>query len=729
MNDEQKLTIAISAIDNASAVLKQIANNATTTTNQISQGNEKAGTSFGTLVGGILTSQAAYQALMTTYEDVKGFFESSFEDALKASGTMVQVQVDVNNAGLSYNKLAPQIAAVAQQNEKLGFSQEDTQLSMGKLILATGNYTQAQKMNHLAMDLSVAKNIDLNSATVLLQQVMAGNTRVLKAYGISIDGAATSADALNLIQQKVGGSADALAGTPLGHMREMQAQWEEMKIEVGNAFMPVLEDVFSFFEAHLPEITVFLKDLAAGLVTTAEDILFIGQTTGVFEILKVVLGGVVQYFQMVTGAIQAVADALHGLIGDTEQYANSQIQLSVKMKETLDNYNKLHQAHQVSEDDFKQLDAASQIAIIHQTDLAEKTGKLSDATAGASLNFNDIENHIQKADNAVIKHSDAVAKLSTDYDKMKTAGATDLADLSDQFTTKMASINDAISKTQKSIADLTNSFNQTQTDDTAKVAESIVASEQKIADIKKQLAESTSVTQTENLNEQLVTEQKNYDSSLAFRTANVAAMSAAEARGQETDLQRAIDDYNTKKQLDLTAYNEKLQTLNQELKDKQKEADDEKTLYQNKVNAINKVLDAGNAYFTKLSNDRISTTTKEVDAEIAQFQALTAAIGQMKSASSSALSTISVPTLQGISLPTHEAGGFINAPRGTTVPILAHGGEQVIPAEQVGNQSGSGLTVVINNPTIRDNNDLTALTAQIEQIFRSVLINNKIAHI
>ena len=727
-DDQEKLTIAISAVDNASAVLKELAGNVNDASSQIKTGNEQAGTSFGTLVGSIFTAEAAYELLKKGLEMVKDFFEESIGAALEASKTMVQVQVDVKNAGLSYDQLAPQIDAVAKKNELLGFTHEETALSIGKAILSTGNYSDAIKLNKLAMDLSVAKNMDLTSATTLLNQVMAGNTRVLKSYGISLDSASTSADALNIVQKMVGGSAEALSGTPAGSVRAMQAQWEGMREEIGSAFLPAITQVFNLMETHLPQIEEAIKTLVGiiqGSITVVEDF------ATAFDILtssisknteedtraaknrKALMDGIVSIFKPIDDARKA-----------NEAATKAQNDYNASTQKLVDAYNAVHKGAVITIEDLQKVGSDGRI---NMTLLKEASKDLSDQTKQGSTNFDDFANRITKADNAVMKHSDAIEKLSTDYQKMKDQGTTAMAELTDSFVSKMKTMTDATNAAQKAIDDLTASYNKTRADDTASVAESIVASEQKIADIKKQLSEATSATETENLNEQLAKEQANYDSSLAFRQANVAAMTAAEARGQETDLQRAIDDYNAKKALDDKAYQDKLVNLQKDLKDKQDAANAEILQYNNKMAQINKIMQAGNVYFKQLSDQRLATTTAEVNAEIAQFQALTAAINASKAASASALSTINVPVLGGAAH--HEAGGFVNAPRGTAVPIIAHGGEQIIPAEQSAGQGGGNVTVVIQNPTVRRDSDLDDIRASVEEVFRSVLINHKVVHI
>jgi len=59
-----------------------------------------------------------------------------------------------------------------------------------------------------------------------------------------------------------------------------------------------------------------------------------------------------------------------------------------------------------------------------------------------------------------------------------------------------------------------------------------------------------------------------------------------------------------------------------------------------------------------------------------------------------------------------QSGGIVPGMRNQPVPILAHGGERVIPAGEVG---GGGITVNINNPSVRSENDIQSIARAVSQ--------------
>jgi hypothetical protein len=817
---QQKLTIAISAIDQASAIFKSLAANVAEAGGQITNSNQQSGNSFATLVASIFTAQAAYGLLMTGLRDVKGFFEDSIGAAFDVSKTMVQVQVDVKNAGLSYASVGPQIDALAKKNETLGFTQEETQLSMGKAILSTHSYSEAVQLNSLAMDLSVAKNISLDEATLKLNQAMAGNTRILKEYGISLDSASTSADVLNTVQEQVGGSAAALEGTPAGALREIKAQWAGIKDEVGNQLLPVIEQLMQEFERNLPEIenlviggagamekfaeavlavtpvivdltiatAAFFATMGVGATIAAVDSIIIDLQASMLAATTVTegmtlawvnldaamdanpLGALAIVIGIVAVAVKEGIDAFNNYKKAEKEQEDESTKLIANLTQLADAYNKVHTSAQTSvfdlatqgygsaktaeatkdlEAEYTNLDNKLKDGTISQKEFDDQSkGIVSTLTDlgvkiySATDNFDEFGNRIPKAaaaasksvsdaEKVIVKHADAVAKLGTEYDKFQAQANTDLNELKDTWADKATTIQDTITKMQKGIADLQKSYDDQKTSDTASVADKIVASEQKIADIKKQLSESTSASQTENLNEQLATEQANYDSSLAYRQANTAAMAEAERRAGETDLQRTIEDYNTKEAKDKEAFDSQMKNQLDALNDFVNKSMQEVLVAQIKVLTIQVAQTAAHNVFIQQSNARADQTTKEVDSEVADYTRATQALNQLKSAQGAAAVQGASNNAGSIftSSPYKSVNDAIITPQGVvkTAPddfIIATKN----PASLGGGGDG-GVTINIINPTVRKNGDIDDMRKSVEQVFRSVLINHKIVHI
>jgi TP901 family phage tail tape measure protein len=105
--------------------------------------------------------------------------------------------------------------------------------------------------------------------------------------------------------------------------------------------------------------------------------------------------------------------------------------------------------------------------------------------------------------------------------------------------------------------------------------------------------------------------------------------------------------------------------------------------------------------------------------------ALGAVGGVISKAASSVVST-------GAAITHFETGGFVNAPRGTAVPAILHGGEEIVSAENSANGSrrgGNNVYLTINNPSIRTADDLRQLKKDLDTYFRPLFNNAKLVHV
>jgi hypothetical protein len=714
---QTQLQIVITALDEASNTLRQIATSSSSAMQEVASSTNEASEAhkgfMGTLEGtihNVFDYVIAYELLEKTLETVHAFFEEAISGAMEAGDTLAQLKVNVENAGLSYKQLGPEIAETAQQHIALGFGVEETEQSLGRLLLTTGSYKDAVALNNLAMDLSRSKQIDLATATQLVEQVMAGNTRIMKQYGISLDSATTSAQALTILQDKVKGSTEAAADTAAGKWREVQAQWQDIENQVGDELLPVLEQLFTVFEQNLPAITTSLTTLGNELRTDYDNLVAIGNATGSLFLLKSFVVGLEASFTGLTNAIGFVRAGIEDLQGGS-------------LVATANGFGLLSSGAAVTTDDFNKLSFTTDI-----------TGQSVSNAAGA---FDDITNRIHSADSAALKHADAIAKLADEYDKMKDQGAVDLASLTDEFQQKSQSIGDSINSIKLQIQDLNNSYNTQSSDAVTQVADKIAASETKITDLKTKIAsigdtaDVSGLTQAQKdqyasqkatLEKQLEGEQANYDSSLQFRQDHADAVAAAETRAGKTDLQRTIDDYSAKQALAAQDYNTKLSRLNQELAAKQNEQALEFQLYQEKSLQIKVVLDTAQVYFMQLSADRVDTTTKEVDAEIQQFQKLAAVISATKSASMSAFGAITVP-----STPAVHVKDAVITPGGQV--IHTDPADYLFATKNPASLGGGGgITVNVTGNTISNNLDLSKIAQAVsKEIVKTLGLNQRIS--
>jgi hypothetical protein len=122
----------------------------------------------------------------------------------------------------------------------------EAQLAMFKL-----SNEEIKLATQATLDLAAAKDMDLQSASVLIGKVMAGEMGMLKRYGIILDdNTIKTGDWKTAIQEisiAFGGQATAQAETYLGSMDRLKNMFGDMKEELGNAFIPTISKVVEWF--------------------------------------------------------------------------------------------------------------------------------------------------------------------------------------------------------------------------------------------------------------------------------------------------------------------------------------------------------------------------------------------------------------------------------------------------------------------------------------------------
>ena len=358
-----------------------------------------------------------------------------------------------------------------------------------------------------------------------------------------------------------------------------------------------------------------------------------------------------------------------------------------------------------------QMDAQAKLAA-----LSDKMQKLqNDEAANGALAS---DSGAKAAAAALQKHADAVDKLKDEYAKTRDGIVTELASIDDAHKKSVDSIKKNISQVETSLSDLQatykntqNTLNQTlstsQASNTDNAATAVVAQENKIADLKKQISTETNTDNLISLNAELKKEQDSMTANADFIKSIQTQVDAARTRSSNTDLQNAIDDYNTKQAAAQKDYNDKIAALNADTKakkdaltaqltDYQTQLTAENDLYAQKVTAIQAMQDQANILYQKGVEDNFKMTTDYVNKEIQLYQNLAAAVSKVSSSSSGAISTIKAPTISGA----RASGGPVNS--GETYLVGENGPELFIPASGgniAPNGSGSGSTNIVVNIT------------------------------
>ena len=167
-----------------------------------------------------------------------------------------------------------QIAAVEDQIKKnqLLFGVSDTQLrpSLERLLRATKDVSEAQKLQSLALDIAAGSGKSLEAVSNALGKAYEGNSGALAKLGVGLSAAQLKTmsmdDVTKALSDTFGGQATAKADTFQGKMARLSETFNEAKETVGgyvlNALTPLLDN---FVNKGIPAITAFSDSLGKTL--------------------------------------------------------------------------------------------------------------------------------------------------------------------------------------------------------------------------------------------------------------------------------------------------------------------------------------------------------------------------------------------------------------------------------------------------------------------------------
>lgn len=182
-----------------------------------------------------------------------GFGTMAVKSAMEAQVEMAKFEAKMRTVKNATEESRQAILDRANAVVKMGFDDEAAANNMANLFQRTGDVNKAMELNNLAMDLARDKNIGLADAGNMIGLVMSGNARALKQYGIEIDESLSPTEALQQLQEKVAGQADAYTKTLAGQKEVLSQTWDNFLQTVGEKLIPVLTKLLQ--EYIIPFVT------------------------------------------------------------------------------------------------------------------------------------------------------------------------------------------------------------------------------------------------------------------------------------------------------------------------------------------------------------------------------------------------------------------------------------------------------------------------------------------
>jgi hypothetical protein len=275
---------------------------------------------------GFEQAKREFQALETPGQKAGFALKKAFVPAVAAVGALGGVLATASAAAIedqaSSEKLAGQlrrttgatddqvkaVEAYIQQTE-LASATADAELrpAFSKLVTATKDVDEAQKLMTMSLDISTATGKSLEEVTEALSQAYGGNTGALEGLDASlrtaIEEGATFDELGKTLTDTYGGANAEFANTAEGGLAKFQIQMDNAKVSIGNAVLPIIE-------ALIPA----LMSLADFLADNTQLLIIIGGVIGGVAATVIVLNGIIKVWSTLTKTLTILQGAFNAVL-------------------------------------------------------------------------------------------------------------------------------------------------------------------------------------------------------------------------------------------------------------------------------------------------------------------------------------------------------------------------------------------------------------------------------
>ena len=215
---------------------------------------------------GVAALAAGAFAAKVGYDAVKAAMEDQKSQVLLANSLR-------NTVGATDAAIAATEEYITAMQAEFGIADDQLRPALAKLAAVTGDVGKAQSLLGVAMDISAAKGVDLDTASKLLSKAYGGNIGALKKLFPQISAATVKskdfAAAMREISGETKGAAAAAANTFTGQMERIRLAVGEASESLGYKLLPQLQSFADLIiNKAIPAIQKFVDEngdkIAAG---------------------------------------------------------------------------------------------------------------------------------------------------------------------------------------------------------------------------------------------------------------------------------------------------------------------------------------------------------------------------------------------------------------------------------------------------------------------------------
>lgn len=287
---------------------------------------------FGAMAKAAFAAAAAAAAAYAVKLGVDGV-KAAIEDEQAQSRLAKTLE---NAAGATDKQIAATEKFISSMQMATGVSDDKLRAAMGRLTLSTNNVTKSQELLQLALDISAGTGKSVESVANALGKAYDGQTTALGKLGVGLSSTELKGKSFEDVQKRLsdlfGGAAARNAETFAGKIEIMKQRFGEFQEDVGNKVIPILMNLFDFFDKKIGPAFQWFMDNAVKPLREAIDRnkdsfkafgdiigtyvvpLLTGAFAGAIKVVATVASGVIDVIGKVAGAITTVVNgAISGI--------------------------------------------------------------------------------------------------------------------------------------------------------------------------------------------------------------------------------------------------------------------------------------------------------------------------------------------------------------------------------------------------------------------------------